>query len=111
MRRAAPVSPAPSARPLLEWSPRDHPSDRQKIVANSCPLSDASMTKRPRKKPAGILALGPSCVSATPQLKREGSLVATIVWIWESERPFKGIFCDDISEFESHMPSHAVGSL
>jgi hypothetical protein len=23
--------------------------------------------------------------------------------------PFKGIFCDDISEFESHMPSHAVG--
>ncbi len=33
MRRAAPVSPAPSARPLLEWSPRDHPSDRQKIVA------------------------------------------------------------------------------
>jgi hypothetical protein len=38
----------------------------------------ASMTKRPRKKPAEILALGPSCVSATPQLKREGSLVATI---------------------------------
>lgn len=31
----------------------------------------ASMTKRPRKKPAEILALGPSCVSATPQLKRE----------------------------------------
>jgi hypothetical protein len=24
---------------------------------------------------------------------------------------FKGIICDDISEFESHMPSHAVGSL
>ena len=23
-------------------------------------------------------------------------------------RPFKGIICDDISEFESHMPSHAV---
>src|SRR5215831_17213642 len=29
----------------------------------------------------------------------------------KSVRPFKGIFCDDISEFESHMPSHAVGSL
>ena len=28
----------------------------------------------------------------------------------ESERPFKGIFCDDVSEFESHMASHAVGS-
>jgi hypothetical protein len=26
----------------------------------------------------------------------------------ESERPFKGIFCDDISEFESYMPSQAV---
>ena len=23
-------------------------------------------------------------------------------------RPFKGIFCDDISEFESYHPSHAV---
>ena len=30
---------------------------------------------------------------------------------WESSRPFKRIICDDISEFESHMPSHAVGSL
>src|SRR5947199_2443928 len=29
----------------------------------------------------------------------------------KSVRPFKGIICDDISEFESHMPSHAVGSL
>jgi hypothetical protein len=35
MRLAASISPAPSARPLLEWSPRDHPSDRQKIVALS----------------------------------------------------------------------------
>ena len=29
----------------------------------------------------------------------------------ESLRAFKGISCDDISEFESHMPSHAVASL
>ena len=29
----------------------------------------------------------------------------------KSPRLFKGIICDDISEFESHMPSHAVGSL
>ena len=27
----------------------------------------------------------------------------------KSLRPFKGIICDDISEFESYMPSHAVG--
>ncbi len=30
---------------------------------------------------------------------------------WKSVRPFKGIICDDISEFESYMPSHAVRSL
>ena len=30
---------------------------------------------------------------------------------WESARAFKGIICDDISEFESCLPSHAVGSL
>jgi hypothetical protein len=29
----------------------------------------------------------------------------------KSTRLFKGIICDDVSEFESHMPSHAVGSL
>jgi hypothetical protein len=29
----------------------------------------------------------------------------------ESARPFKGIICDDISEFESYHPSHAVWSL
>jgi hypothetical protein len=28
----------------------------------------------------------------------------------KSTRPFKGIICDDISEFESHMPSQTVGS-
>ena len=28
----------------------------------------------------------------------------------KSVRPFKGIFCDDISEFESYMPSQAVRS-
>src|SRR5260221_7528947 len=28
----------------------------------------------------------------------------------ESDRPFKGIFYDDVSEFESHMASHAVRS-
>jgi len=29
----------------------------------------------------------------------------------KSVRPFKGIFCDDISEFESYHPRQAVGSL
>jgi hypothetical protein len=30
--------------------------------------------------------------------------------LWKSVRPFKGIFCDDISEFESYMPSQPVAS-
>src|SRR5262249_27415518 len=30
---------------------------------------------------------------------------------WESARAFKRIICDDVSEFESYTPSHAVGSL
>src|SRR6516164_7603886 len=30
---------------------------------------------------------------------------------WESARAFKGIICDDISEFESHMPSQTLRSL
>src|SRR5262249_39795488 len=30
---------------------------------------------------------------------------------WESARAFKGIICDDVSEFESYMPSQAVRSL
>jgi hypothetical protein len=29
---------------------------------------------------------------------------------WKFVRPFKGIICDDISEFESYHPSHAVRS-
>jgi hypothetical protein len=79
MRRAAPVSPAPSARPVAgvvaAGSSFGSAENRgQFLPSQRC----ASMTKRPRKKPAEILALGPSCVSATPQLKREGSLVATI---------------------------------
>src|SRR5262249_25620485 len=39
------------------------------------------------------------------------SMVGIRLGSWESVRAFKGIICDDISEFESYMPSHAVGSL
>jgi len=46
------------------------------------------------------------------QLKREWSPLAGIrLRSWESARVFKGIICADVSEFESYMPSHAVGSL
>ena len=54
----------------------------------------------------------PTCVSPALQLKREWSPGPEFGWIpRKSVRPFKGIICDDISEFESHMPSHAVRSL
>jgi hypothetical protein len=48
----------------------------------------------------------------TPQLKREQSLRPEFGWIRGNlQELFKAIICDDISEFESNMPSHAVGSL
>src|SRR5438034_3333977 len=34
----------------------------------------------------------------------------TSAGFWKSVRPFKGIFCVDVSEFESYMPSQAVRS-
>ena len=34
----------------------------------------------------------------------------TSAGFWKSVRPFKGIFCVDVSEFEPYMPSHAVRS-
>jgi peptidoglycan hydrolase-like protein with peptidoglycan-binding domain len=43
------------------------------------------------------------------------SAIVSVARIWldsrKSVRSFKGIICDDISEFESYMPSHAVSSL
>jgi hypothetical protein len=57
--------------------------------------------------------------SAGPELRiRSAAAQTRIVSVAESRLdlrksvgPFKGIFCDDISEFESDHPSHAVGSL
>jgi hypothetical protein len=50
------------------------------------------------------------CVSVTPQLKTRIVSVARIrLEPRKSARPFKGIIRDDISEFESSHPSHAVG--
>src|SRR5262249_56102952 len=60
-----------------------------------------------RKHPAEIVALGPSCASH----RRLVSAAGIRLDHRKSVRPFKGIFCDDIFEFESSRPSHAVGSL
>src|SRR6516164_5224620 len=74
---------------------------------------------------AGRIIFGPTCargrgmLAAGPELRITGAAaqtrmvsVARIRLVSrKSTRLFKGIICDDISEFESYMPSHAVGSL
>src|SRR5262245_48311590 len=62
-----------------------------------------------RKHPAEILALGPSCASHRRSLNANSLCGQNSAGSRESERAFKGIFCDDISEFESYHLSQAVG--
>ena len=62
-----------------------------------------------RKHPAEILArTAPPTVAARTRIVSAAGIRLNHR---KSARPFNGIFCADISEFESHMPSHAVGSL
>ena len=59
-----------------------------------------------------ILALGPELRIATAAAQTRTVSQARIrLEHRRSARAFKGIICDDISEFESYMPSHAVRSL
>src|SRR5438876_584439 len=66
---------------LLVLPPPDHlwigRKSRQFLPSQRC----SSMTNAAERTPAEILALGPSCVSATPQLKREWSLRSEFGWI------------------------------
>ena len=50
-------------------------------------------------------------IPAAAAQTRVVSLAGIRLGSWESAGAFKGIICVDISEFESYMPSHAVGSL
>src|SRR6266487_702864 len=73
-------------------------------------LPSQRLTNARASIPAEILALGPSCVSLIAAAQTRIVSVAGIrLDSRESERLFKGIICDDVSEFESHMASHAVG--
>ena len=69
------------------------------------------MTNVGARTPAGCCT-GPELRTpgAAPQT-RMVSVARIRLGSWESARAFKGIICDDVSEFESYMPSHAVGSL
>ena len=98
---------------LLALPPADHllierdrgqfvPSRRRRMMANA-------RAERLLKIPA----------EPSPELRIPGAAAQTRVvsmagirlGSWESAPAFKGIICVDISEFESYMPSHAVGSL
>ena len=55
-------------------------------------------------------------IQARPELRLDAAAQTGIVSVarirldpWESPRPFKGLICDDISEFESDHLSQAVG--
>jgi hypothetical protein len=75
-------------------------------------LPSRRLTNIRARRASEILALGPSCGSSPAQLKREESLWPEFrLHSGESARHFKGIFCDDFSEFESDQLSYAVGSL
>ena len=56
-------------------------------------------------KPSPMLRI-PNAAAQTRVVSMAGIRLGS----WESARSFKAIMCDDISEFESHMPSQAVRS-
>src|SRR5439155_18025755 len=98
---------------LLALPPADHllierdrgqfvPSRRRRMMAN---VRAERLLKSPAE-PSPELRI-PGAAAQT----RVISLAAIRLGSWESARAFKGIICDDISEFESHMPSQPVRSL
>ena len=82
--------------------------DRQKIVAIP---AIAAIDQRPRRNPAEILALGPSCVPQRCSPYANSLCGQNSAGSRKSVRAFKGMFCDDISEFESYVASQPVPSL
>jgi hypothetical protein len=98
---------------LLALPPADHllierdrtqflPSRRRRMMAN---VRAESLLKIPAE-PSPELRIPRPCSSNASGLHGRNS-----ARIGESARAFKGIICDDVSEFESDMPSHAVWSL
>ena len=98
---------------LLALPPTDHllierdrgqfvPSRRRRMMAN---VGAERLLKIPAE-PSPELRI-PGAAAQTRVVSRAGIRLGS----WESARAFKGIICDDVSEFESYMPSHAVGSL
>jgi hypothetical protein len=98
---------------LLALPPADHllierdrgqfvPSRRRRMMAN---VRAERLLKIPAEPSPGLRIPGAAAQT------RVVSMAGIRLGSWESARTFKGIICDDISEFESSHPSHAVGSL
>jgi hypothetical protein len=108
---ARPCLPTPASRACLTIR-HELPGNNQFIFRRRRIISASAENRGnscQRKHSAPGTRLGQSCVSQTSQLKTRIVSVARIrLNPWKTVRPFKGI-CDDISEFESYMPSHAVG--
>jgi hypothetical protein len=109
---ARPCLPTPASRACLTIR-HELPGNNQFIFRRRRIISASAENRGnscQRKHSAPGTRLGQSCVSQTSQLKTRIVSVARIrLNPWKTVRPFKGI-CDDISEFESYMPSHPVRS-
>src|SRR5215471_12077404 len=97
---------------LLALPPADHllierdrgqfvPSRRRRMMAN---VRAERLLKIPAEPSPELLMPGAAAQT------RVVSMAGIRLGSWESARAFKGIICDDISEFESHLASHAVRS-
>src|SRR6516164_1815882 len=98
---------------LLALPPADHllierdrgqfvPSLRRRMMANARAERLLEIPGRTQPRAAYLR----HCSSNASGLQGRNSVGSP-----KSTRLFKGIICDDVSEFESHMPSHAVRSL
>ena len=94
----------PPADHLLIERDRDQfvPSRRRRMMAN---VRAERLLKIPAEPTPELLIPGAAAQT------RVVSMAGIRFGSWESARAFKGIICDDISEFESCLPSHAVRSL
>jgi hypothetical protein len=96
---------------LLVLPPADHLWIERDRGQFACHLSDAAMQIDDSRTPAEILATGPELrIPGAAAQTRMVSVARIRLDSRKSARPFKEMICGDISEFESHMPSHAVRS-
>jgi hypothetical protein len=93
---------------LLNWPRLDHLWIGQNR-GNSCHRSDgSSMTNVRARTLAEVLARGRAASPGRRSSNANSLCGQNSAGSGQSERPFKGIFCDDVSEFESDHLSQPV---